>query len=104
MAAAGVDLFEAVCARDLEGVDAKLANAPYTPEARTGGMRAEDHVHEEEVARIREQGGVQQRIVPHIRRKAHPVGPRAGGRGAAEERQQLLHAHLERERSTAPSA
>jgi hypothetical protein len=35
VARAGVDLFNAVCARDLEGIVAKLANAPYTPEATT---------------------------------------------------------------------
>jgi hypothetical protein len=31
----GVDLFNEVCARDMEGIVAKLANAPYTPEATT---------------------------------------------------------------------
>jgi ATP-dependent DNA ligase len=31
----GVQLFDAVCARDLECMVAKLANAPYTPEATT---------------------------------------------------------------------
>jgi bifunctional non-homologous end joining protein LigD len=31
----GVALFEAICARDMEGVVAKLASAPYTPEATT---------------------------------------------------------------------
>jgi ATP-dependent DNA ligase len=34
-AATGIALFEAVCARDMEGIVAKLANAPYTPEATT---------------------------------------------------------------------
>ncbi len=29
----GIELFNAVCARDMEGVVAKLATAPYTPEA-----------------------------------------------------------------------
>jgi bifunctional non-homologous end joining protein LigD len=35
VAAAGVELFEAVCARDLEGIVPKLANAPYAPDATT---------------------------------------------------------------------
>jgi bifunctional non-homologous end joining protein LigD len=29
---AGTDLFRAVCDRDMEGIVAKLANGPYTPE------------------------------------------------------------------------
>ena len=32
---AGIELLNAVCARDLEGIVAKLANAPYTPAATT---------------------------------------------------------------------
>ncbi len=35
VAGSGVALFEAICDRDLEGVVAKLANAPYTPDATT---------------------------------------------------------------------
>jgi bifunctional non-homologous end joining protein LigD len=35
VAAAGVELFGAVCARDMEGIMAKLATGSYTPEATT---------------------------------------------------------------------
>jgi ATP-dependent DNA ligase len=33
--AAGVDLYDAICGRDMEGVVAKLAHGAYTPEATT---------------------------------------------------------------------
>jgi hypothetical protein len=42
----GVDLFWEVCARDKEGIVAKLANAPYTPESilrRTEGRSSSIH-------------------------------------------------------------
>ena len=35
IAGRGVDLFRAVCEQDVEGIVAKLASAPYTPDATT---------------------------------------------------------------------
>jgi bifunctional non-homologous end joining protein LigD len=35
VAGSGIELFEAACAGDLEGIVAKLADASYTPEATT---------------------------------------------------------------------
>ena len=35
--ASGVELFSAVCRQDMEGIVAKFASAPYTPEATTWG-------------------------------------------------------------------
>ncbi|MEO8596435.1 MAG: hypothetical protein ABI759_24160 [Candidatus Solibacter sp.] len=35
VAGSGVDLFQAICARDMEGIVANLAAAPHAPEATT---------------------------------------------------------------------
>ena len=72
------------------------AEAGEPPEARPVWMGPENDVHQEEVAGVGEERGVQRLVVANVFGEPHPVRPGPNRSGPAEESRRLGHAHLER--------